>query len=173
MTSRTGNVKAYKYAETHKPTRKRLKTEESKVGETIKVQSSITSHPATLIRKKIKKVSVAESDVNVEKMASKQFEGWKINLGSTSCGFIKFNPREDEVFKKHVTVDINISKSYQGRSIGPFALKQAIEKSSNSCFVAFLKKSNIPSKKVLTAVSFKEFAYPGSRQLCMFLRKIK
>lgn len=93
-------------------------------------------------------------------MASKEFEGWKIKLASTSCGSIKFHRREDEVYKKHATVDINISRSHQGRHIGRFALKQAVEKSKNSFFVAFLKKSNIPSKKVFTAVSFKEFAYP-------------
>ena len=114
---------------------------------------------------------VSEEDVAVEKMAAKQFEGWKITLNGSPCGFVKFYPKVDEVFKKHVTVDFMIPKPKRGKHIGRFALTKAIGSSAYSLFVANLRKSNIASKKSLTAVGFSEYKYPGGKQLCMIFRK--
>jgi hypothetical protein len=114
---------------------------------------------------------VLESSVSVEKMAAKEFEGWKIRLDGSPCGFVKFYPKVDKIFKKHVTVDFMIPKPKRGKHIGRFALNKAIDSSAYSLFVANLRKSNTASKKALTAVGFSEYKYPGNKQLCMIFRK--
>lgn len=114
---------------------------------------------------------IQESQVDVEKMAAKAFEGWRIKVDGTSCGTVKFTPKSDTIFNKHVTIDFNIPKPKQGLHIGRIALKKAIDKSSYSFFVAHLRKSNTASKKALSAVGFTATAYPGSKQLCMIFRK--
>ena len=128
------------------------------------------------LRKRARKNSlsnafVLESSVSVEKMAAKKFEGWKIRLDGSPCGFVKFYPKVDKVFKKHVTVDFMIPKPKRGKHIGRFALTKAIGSSVYLLFVANLRKSNTASKRALTAVGFSEYNYPGSNQLCMIFRK--
>lgn len=126
----------------------------------------------------MKKISVDESlryvnanSVSLKKMVSKKFEGWRVLLEKKSCGYVKFHPREDAIFKKHVTLDFKISKPYRDRHIGRIALKKAIGISAHEFFVAFLRKSNEESKKALKAVGFQEYDYPENSQMCMFLKK--
>lgn len=114
---------------------------------------------------------VEESQVSVEKMAAKSFEGWRIKVKNSRCGFIKFIPNFDNFFKEHVNVDIHIPKAHQGRHIGRYALKQAIQNSAYTQFVAHLRKGNLASKKILDAVGFKVITYPDRRQLYMIFRK--
>lgn len=130
-----------------------------------------------LLRKKntVKKPSseyVLEKDVTVQKMASKKFEGWRIKLDGESCGFVKFYPKVDEVFKNHVTVDFCVPKPQRGRHIGRFALKKAIDSSAYPLFVSHLRKSNLASQRALVAVGFIQHKYPDNNQLCMVFRKI-
>ena len=122
-------------------------------------------------KKSLSNAFVLESSVSVEKMAAKKFEGWKIRLDGSPCGFVKFYPKVDKVFKKHVTVDFMIPKPKRGKHIGRFALTKAIGSSVYLLFVANLRKSNTASKRALTAVGFSEYNYPGSNQLCMIFRK--
>ena len=128
-------------------------------------------------RKKVKKIiessaHVLESSVVVEKMASKKFEGWKIKLDGEPCGSIKFEPKVDKTFGKHVTFYFKVPKPKRGRHVGRFALAKAIDASKYNLFVGHLRKSNIASKKALSSVGFKEFKNPKGNQLCMVFRKV-
>ncbi len=102
-------------------------------------------------------------------MKSNLFEGWKIQCDSNTAGYVKFNPKVDGIFKSHVTVDIKIPKQLRGRNIGRIALRKAMKASSYSTFVAHLRKSNTPSKRMLAAVGFQVFNHPKSSQLCMVI----
>jgi|SRR6185437_14293390 len=168
MTSKITGPKELELPNFHK--RKRKSTLDEKVADTAKME--LNEVPAAdLKNKKIKKGIVDESQVSVEKMASKKFEGWRIKLEGTVCGHVKFIPRVDEIFKRHVTVDIQIPKPQQGRHIGRYALQKAVVASGCSLFVAHLRKSNIASKKVLLAAGFKEVVFPLGNQLCMSFKK--
>jgi len=111
------------------------------------------------------------TSVSVAKMASKKFEGWKIQYQGQAAGFVKFYPKHDKVFKSHVTVDFLVPKPKRGKGIGRTALKKAIESSSHSFFVANLRKSNTASKKALSAVGFTPYKDPRNKQLCMVFKK--
>ena len=113
----------------------------------------------------------SKSDVKVEKMVTKDYEGWKIIVNGTSSGFVKFKPKIDGIFKKYVTVDFLIPKAKRGKHIGRIALAKAIKSSIHSIFVAHLRKSNIASKKALISVGFVQHDYPGNKQLCMVFKK--
>ena len=115
---------------------------------------------------------IAEGAISIQKMASNEYEGWRITLNEKICGHVKFHPKSDEVFKEHVTVDFKVSKKQQGKHIGRIALKQAIIASVHTVFVAHLKKSNIASNKALTAVGFTEHKYPEGNQQCMAYTKV-
>jgi hypothetical protein len=115
---------------------------------------------------------VADNQIFLRKMASNKFEGWRILLNDAPCGFIKFIPKVDDLFKQHVTINMSVRKAEQGKHIGRIALKKAIESSQHLLFVAHLRKSNIPSFKVLCAVGFQTVLYPNSRQLCMIFKKL-
>lgn len=115
--------------------------------------------------------TIDSSRVIVQKMKAKDFEGWKIEVDGNACGFVKFHPKLDQVFKSHVSVDFQVPKPKQGKHIGRIALQQAIESSAYSIFVAHLRKSNIASKKALEAVGFQECENPESKQLTMIFRK--
>jgi len=167
------------------PKRPRVEKEEEKVS--IKAKRSIaeadlsdsgssSASDKPKRRKRAKKDSpsntfVLESSVSVEKMAAKKFEGWKVRLDGGACGFVKFYPKIDKVFKRHVTVDFMIPKPKRGKHIGRFALTKAIDSSAYLLFVANLRKSNAASKKALTAVGFEQYDYPEGNQLCMVFRK--
>lgn len=110
--------------------------------------------------------------ISIKKMASKLFEGWRIEYEGKTCGKIKFIPKSDHFFKKHVTVDFQIQSSLRGKHIGRIALNKAISSSTHSLFVAHLRKSNLPSKKALEAAGFQEIKHPESKQLCMYLKKL-
>lgn len=110
------------------------------------------------------------SEVKVVRMASKKFEGWRIKFVDHSCGCIKFHPKIDSIFHEHVTVEIKIPQTHQGRHIGRFALGKALKASRHLLFIAHLRKTNIASQKVLQAVGFKKIEAPGA-SLCMSFRK--
>ncbi len=112
-----------------------------------------------------------ESQITIEKMTSKKFEGWRIKLDSKSCGWIKFFPNFDNYFKDHATIDFAVPQPQRGRHIGRFALKKALDASIYLTFVAYLRKGNFASKKVLSAVGFQETSLPKLKQLCMFFKK--
>jgi len=114
---------------------------------------------------------IDSSRVAVQKMKAKDFEGWRIQVDGKACGFVKFHPKIDQVFKSYVSVDFQVPKPQQGKHIGRIALQQAIESSAYSIFVAHLRKSNIGSKKALDAVGFQECENPDSKQLTMIFRK--
>jgi hypothetical protein len=114
---------------------------------------------------------IEEHRVTVVKMSSKEFEGWKIHVDDEPCGYVKFFPKNDSVFKKHVTVDFKVPIPQQSRHIGRHALSKAIDLSKHRLFVAHLKKSNAASKKTLSAVGFTEAKNYATRQLCMIFRK--
>lgn len=113
-----------------------------------------------------------KKDVRIQKMASKTFEGWRIFYQESSCGHVKFYPKEDAYFKKHASVDFKVTQPRRGRHIGRFALQKAICASKYEKFAAHLRKTNIASQKALQAVGFKKVDYPGN-QLCLFYKKIE
>lgn len=104
-------------------------------------------------------------------MQSRQFEGWRIYFDEASCGRIKFLPKEDVTFSKHVSVDISINQIYRGRGIGKVALVKALEQSDCLRFVAFCRKSNSAAKRILEAAGFKKVEYPRSKQLCFLYER--
>jgi len=111
------------------------------------------------------------SQVRLEKMTSKEFEGWRIRFENRPAGFVKFRPQHDEIFKNHATVDFAVPRPLRGRHIGRIALQKAVRASKQRVLVAHLRKSNIASMRSLAAVGFKPVEYPGQRQACMILRK--
>ncbi len=117
------------------------------------------------------KVLLDSARVEIQKMRSQKFEGWRIRLDRASCGFVKFFPKTDHTFQEHVTVDFKISISQRGRHIGRIALRKAIAASTAAIFVAHVSKKNIASRKALEAVGFLKVTYPESRQLCMVFQK--
>ena len=116
------------------------------------------------------RVFVNEDQVAVKKMSSKLFEGWRILLDNKACGYVKFFPKYDPIFHQHVTVDFAIPKPKRGLHIGRFGLKKAIDASVHHLFVAYLRKSNLASKKVLFSVGFSE-TKNTSNQMCMTYTK--
>lgn len=151
--------------------KRRNSTESERVAKVARRASAIPAAGKKCLRSKKIRVCVSEDQVTVKKMTSKQFEGWKVLLDDEACGFVKFHPKVDEIFKKHVTVDFAIPKAKRGMHIGRFALRKAIIASIHQLFVAHLRKSNLPSKKALEAVGFEE-AKDDSKQLCMIYRKV-
>jgi hypothetical protein len=142
---------------------------EIKVSSVMRKRSSKSNNNEDNNAKRIK-VLVSEDQVQLKKMTSKQFEGWKVLLDDSSCGYIKFFPKNDEFFHEHVTVDFAIPKAKRGLHIGRIALQKAVIASAHTVFVAYLRKSNQASKKALTAVGFID-TKGYSKQLCLVYQK--
>lgn len=115
---------------------------------------------------------VNEKGITIEKLSYKTFEGWKTKYNGIPCGYVKFKPYDNEIFKKHATVDIHITKTLRGRHIGRIALKLAIEASKHHLFVAYLAKSNIACERLLTSTGFTPAKIYTGKQLCMLFKKI-
>jgi GNAT superfamily N-acetyltransferase len=98
-------------------------------------------------------------------------EAWRIEAQGERAGVIFVNIIEEPPFGKHASIQIFLSRPYQGRGIGRVAYRQAAEASMHNVIYAHMRKSNIASRRAAEAAGFFDVTPSGHSQLIMMRRR--
>lgn len=100
-------------------------------------------------------------------------EAWKIMVSGKRTGVIFINHINELPIGIHASIQIFLNKPSQGRQIGRIAYRVACESSKYDIIYAYMRKSNIASRRAAEEAGFKDMTPIGYRQLIMQRRRIR
>jgi hypothetical protein len=98
-------------------------------------------------------------------------EYWHIEVGGQRVGSVYINVIDEQPLGEHASLQIQISKPWQGRGVGRTAYALAATASRHRTIYLHMRRSNIASARAAQHAGFREVALPGLRQCVMISRR--
>ncbi|MFI5563357.1 GNAT family N-acetyltransferase [Amycolatopsis japonica] len=121
---------------------------------------------------------VAPGDVSLRKGKGSSGRGaghggeyWHIDVEEQRVGSVYVNVINEQPFGEHASLQIQISKPWQGRGVGRTAYALAAAASRHRTIYLHMRRSNIASAQAARHAGFQEVVLPGLRQCVMVSRK--
>lgn len=88
--------------------------------------------------------------------------------GINNIGQLRLEP-----IKKEFIISYSIAKEFRSRGFGKIIIKMIIDEFPESVFIAFVKKENYQSSKILTSLGFENYkSYDENTELLKFYLKL-
>jgi hypothetical protein len=98
-------------------------------------------------------------------------EAWRIDVDGRRAGVVFVNLVDALSRGKHAAIHIFLNAFSRGRHVGRSAYRKACHASQHNEIFAYMRKSNLPSRRAAEAAGFVDATPPNQKQLTLVWRR--